>query len=137
MIRSAVHGPVVTGRGGVHYLRDRRVEGDDPLEGYGPRAAGLLSRLDEFPHCGDIVLMGRYDPDTREVQTFEELVGSHGGLGGDQSAAFLLAPSGWPMPDEELDSPEEIFQVFVRWRSMLAQSSIRPDRMDEAARDAL
>lgn len=137
MIRSAVHGPVVTGRGGVHYLRDHRVDGEDPLEGYGPRAAELLARLDEFPHCGDVVLMGRYDPATREVQTFEELVGAHGGLGGDQSSAFLLAPGDWPLPDDEIDSAEEIFQVFVRWRSMLAESHAAPARMDEAARDAL
>jgi uncharacterized membrane protein YvlD (DUF360 family) len=137
MIRSAVHGPVVTGRGGVHYLRDRRVEGDDPLSGYGARARDLLVRLDEFPHCGDIVLMGRYDSDAQEVQTFEELVGAHGGLGGDQSAAFLLAPNGWPMPQDEIDSPEEMHQVFIRWRSMLAGSGEHATHVDEAARDAL
>jgi hypothetical protein len=136
MIRSAVHGPVVTGHGGIHYLRDHRVDGDDPLDGYGPRAAEVLARLDEFPHCGDIVLMGRYDPTTREVQTFEEMVGAHGGLGGDQSAAFLLAPNGWPLPADGIDSPEEIFQTFVRWRSML-QARARAPHVDEGARDAL
>jgi uncharacterized membrane protein YvlD (DUF360 family) len=136
MIRSAVHGAVVTGQGGIHYLRDHHVDGDDPLDGYGPHAAELLARLDEFPHCGDIVLMGRYDAKTREVQTFEEMVGAHGGLGGDQSAAFLLAPNGWPLPSDDIDSPEEIFQTFVRWRSMLQARAAAP-HVDEAARDAL
>ena len=137
MIRSAVHGPIVTGRGGVHYLRDHRVEGDDPLAEYGPNAVDQLRRLDQFPHCGDIVLMGRYDGETHDVQTFEEQVGSHGGLGGPQAAAFLLAPAEWSMPPEPIDSPEELYQVFVRWRSLLAQSRAPDAHMDAVARDAL
>jgi len=136
MIRSAVHGPIVTGRAGVHYLRDRRIEGDDPLVPYGPRARDLLMRLDGFPHSGDIVLMGRYDSERHEVQTFEELVGSHGGLGGAQSDAFLLAPQDWPSPDE-INSPEELYQIFVRWRSMLAQGRVPDAHVDVVAHDAL
>lgn len=137
LIHSALHGPIVTGRGGVHYLRDRRVEGADPLDLYGPNARAQLMRLDEFPHCGDIVLMGRYDSERHEVQTFEELVGSHGGLGGAQSDAFLLAPHDWPLPDDEISSPEELYQTFMRWRSMLARGHVSDAHVDVAARDAL
>ncbi len=137
MIRSAVHGPIVTGRGGVHYLRDQRVEGDDPLLPYGPRARPLLVRLDAFPHCGDIVLMGCYDSEQGQVQTFEEQVGSHGGLGGAQRDAFLLSPREWPLPPSGIDSPEELHQIFVRWRSMLAQSHATDAHVDGAAHDAL
>jgi hypothetical protein len=137
MMRSAVYGPVVTGRGGVNYLRDGRVEGDDPLTGYGPHAVAQLARLDAFPHCGDIVLMGRYDSTTQEVQTFEEMVGAHGGLGGEQSAAFLLSPHDWPVPDEGIDSAEAMHQLFVRWRSTLAQAGTQRPHVDEVAHDAL
>jgi len=137
MIRSATHGPVVTGRGGVCYLRDRRVEGEDPLAGYGPHVIEHLLRLDEFPHCGDIVLMGRYDAQAQEVQTFEEMVGAHGGLGGPQCSAFLLAPEDLPMPDTALTSAEEIYQLFVDWRNLLTRDDARARSMDAAVRDAL
>jgi hypothetical protein len=137
MIRSALHGPVVTGRAGVHYLRDQRVEGDDPLADYGRRARKHLLRLDQFPHCGDIVLMGRYDSESHEVETFEELVGAHGGLGGAQCAPFLIAPKEWALPSDLIDSPEELHQIFVRWRDALAHGREPPARVDASARDAL
>jgi uncharacterized membrane protein YvlD (DUF360 family) len=137
MIRSVVHGPVVTGRGGVHYLRDHRVEGEDPLDGYGAHAVEELARLDGFPHCGDIVLMGRYDAAALEVQTFEEMVGAHGGLGGPQCSAFLLAPGAWTLPHEAIDSPEELHQVFMRWRDVLARGPATGAHMDAVAHDAL
>jgi hypothetical protein len=137
MVRSRLHGPVVTGRGGVHYLRDGRIEGDDPLAGYGADAREQLIRLDGFPHCGDVVLMGRYHPRTGEVETFEEMVGSHGGLGGVQTVPFLLAPTGWPLPPDPIQSPEYLHQVFVRWRGALAEGREPSARVDGFARDAL
>ncbi|HEX6792071.1 MAG TPA: phage holin family protein [Candidatus Krumholzibacteria bacterium] len=138
MVRSPLHGPVVMGRAGVHYLRDNRVEGDDPLEDYGGVAARRhLLRLDEFPRCGDVVVMGRYDSAANEVETFEELVGAHGGLGGAQSLAFLVAPARWHIPAELIDSPEGIHQVFIRWRESLSQGRDPAARVDVVARDAL
>ncbi|MBE7189231.1 alkaline phosphatase family protein [Jatrophihabitans endophyticus] len=70
--------------------------GPDPTEVYGPQAARDLLQLDGRAHVGDIVVLGRFDPDTGEVAAFEELVGSHGGLGGDQTAAMLVVPASWP-----------------------------------------
>jgi hypothetical protein len=67
MVRSSVHGPVAMGRDGVHYLREGRVEGTDPLADYGPRAASHLVRLDSFPRCGDVVVNGRYHASVDEV----------------------------------------------------------------------
>jgi len=137
MTRSSLHGPVVTGREGVHYLRDRRIEGDDPLADYGRRARKHLLRLDEFPHCGDIVIMGRYDSELHEIETFEELVGSHGGLGGAQCSPFLIFPKDWPFPRTLVDSPEELHQIFMRWRDALAHGREPAARVDVVARDAL
>ena len=37
----------------------------------------------------------RYDPESDLVVSFEELVGSHGGLGGAQSEPFIAWPAGW------------------------------------------
>ena len=120
MVRSSLHGAVVMGREGVRYLRENRVEGRDPLEAYGQHAASQLARLDHFPHCGDIVVNGRYHPGADEVESFEEMVGSHGGLGGAQTHAFLMYPAAWPLPHDEIENPETLYQVFVRWRDALA-----------------
>jgi hypothetical protein len=75
--------------------------------------------MDAFPHCGDLVLNGRYDPDAGVVVAFEDFVGAHGGLGGLQTDAFVLHPSGWPMPPDPVSSPETLFRVFTRWRDAL------------------
>ncbi len=73
-------------------------EGDDPLADYGPLAAADLTGLDARDHVGDLVLLGRYDRSLGEVVAFEELVGSHGGLGGWQTDALLIHPAGWDVP---------------------------------------
>jgi hypothetical protein len=137
MMRSSRHGPVVTGRDGVHYLREGRIEGDDPLADYGDHARQHLVRLDAFPHCGDLVLMGRYDPAARCVVTFEEMVGAHGGLGGEQTAPFLLVPRGWRLPSRAIRNPEELYQVFVRWRDALSEGREPSARVDGLAGDAV
>ena len=41
-----------------------------------------------------------YDKKSDEVCAFEELIGSHGGLGGDQTKPFILYPSQWEDPGE-------------------------------------
>lgn len=120
MVRSAVHGAVVMGRNGVHYLRERRIEGNDPLADYGPYATAQLLRFDAFPHCGDVVVNGRYHASTDEVESFEEMVGAHGGLGGAQTHGFLMFPSSWAAPSEEISNAEDLHQLFVRWRDALA-----------------
>ena len=42
------------------------------------------------------------DPETGEVAAFEELVGSHGGMGGAQTEAFLLYPAAFAEPAEPI-----------------------------------
>jgi hypothetical protein len=111
------------GREGVHYLSESRVEGTDPLADYGLHAAEQLLRLDSFPHCGDVLVNGRYHAESNEVETFEEMVGAHGGLGGAQTHGFLMHPSAWAMPVEEIGSAEALYQLFVRWRDALADGS--------------
>lgn len=120
MVRSAQHGAVAMGRDGVHFLREQRVEGSDPLAHYGIFAASQLLRLDAFPHCGDVVINGRYHTGTDHVESFEELVGAHGGLGGAQTHGFLLHPSAWAIPNDEIANAEDLHQLFVRWRDALA-----------------
>lgn len=112
LVRSELLGPVVIGARGVHRLRDGSIEGVDPLDGLGPHAADQLRDLDRFPHTGDIVVNGRIDRETGEVAAFEELVGSHGGLGGQQTGAFLLHPAGWAVGEEPLIGAVSIHAVL-------------------------
>jgi hypothetical protein len=50
-------------------------------------------------------VIGRYDPESDLVVSFEELVGSHGGLGGAQSEPFIAWPAGWAADRPLVGSP--------------------------------
>ena len=95
MVRATGRGPVVFGAGGNADLMDGRVDGSDPLASFGPTAAEGLRRVDAMAECGDLVVVSMFDPDAGEVAPFEEQIGSHGGLGGRQSDAFILHPAEW------------------------------------------
>ncbi|XVV08350.1 alkaline phosphatase family protein [Actinoplanes sp. CA-131856] len=98
MVRSRRDGPVVIGRGGRRLLDGDRVEGADPLDGFGPYAADDLRRHDGLAHTGDLLVNSLWDADTQEVAAFEELIGCHGGLGGWQDRPLLIHPRDWPAP---------------------------------------
>ena len=122
LVRSATQGPLVLGSGGIHRLDDGWVEGVDPLAPFGPLAAEQVRRLDACHHVADIVVNGAWDPATGEVNAFEELVGSHGGLGGEQTQAFLLFPAaGAPdttgAPDTDgLLGADAVHRLLRQWR---------------------
>jgi hypothetical protein len=112
-------GPVAIGVDGSHRLVDGTVEGIDPLLPYGPQAPADLLRHQEAEHVGDLVLISSVDPVTQEVAAFEELVGSHGGLGGWQTEAVLVHPAEWPVPEGELNGSDALHRLLVDWLSML------------------
>lgn len=89
-------------------------EGADPLASYGMRAAADLCGLDHRQHVGDIVVMGRYDQALDEVVAFEELVGSHGGLGGGQTEALFIHPSDWDVPEGAQLTGTEVHETLLR-----------------------
>jgi hypothetical protein len=113
------NGPVALGQGGAHHLGDGRIEGMDPLIPYGEHAAADLSRHQESAHIADLVLISTVDPVTQEVAAFEELVGSHGGLGGWQTEALLVHPSDWPVTHRDLIGPDAIHRQLTEWLAML------------------
>jgi hypothetical protein len=107
-------GLVAIGDTGTSFLDEGRVLGDDPLAPYGPLAADGLRRIAGFEAGGDLIVIGHVDPVTEEVVSFEELVGSHGGLGGEQERPFLAAPPDWPRLDPcPVGSPEVHRQLDV------------------------
>ena len=119
MARSEGRGALVLGGGGTRCLGDDRVDGADPVEPFGPNAANGLRRVDEMANCGDLVIVSRFDPASGEVAAFEAQVGSHGGLGGKQTDAFILLPADWRI-DAPLIGAPAVHRQIRRW--------IRPNR---------
>jgi uncharacterized membrane protein YvlD (DUF360 family) len=115
LVHSEEHGAVALSGRGINYLDEGRVEGEDPLAPFGPNAGRHLRRTDGFAHCPDIVVNSTYWTDTDEVAAFEELVGSHGGMGGTQSFPFVLHPPDLELPDQELVGAEAVHRHLRRW----------------------
>ena len=69
------------------------------------------------------MLNSLWDAQTGEVAAFEELVGSHGGLGGDQTHPFLLYPAGWPPPSGEIFGAVAVHHQLRAWLSHVGQTA--------------
>lgn len=116
MLRTEQDGAVVLGPRGAYHLADGRVVGEDPLAAFGPNAARHLTRTDGFITAPDILVMGRFEPQTGEVAAFEEQIGSHGGLGGLQSQPFLLSPTSLPIDaDLPIVGAARLHAVLKSW----------------------
>jgi uncharacterized membrane protein YvlD (DUF360 family) len=126
MVRAEAQGALAIGAGGVNHLDTGRIEGEDPLSPFGPDAARHLRRTDAFPHCADLMINSAYWPQFGEVAAFEELVGSHGGLGGTQCFPFVLHPRDLQWPDGEVVGAESINRILRGWLAALGHSSYGP-----------
>jgi uncharacterized membrane protein YvlD (DUF360 family) len=115
LVRSNAEGSVVLGAGGSHRLSDGRVTAEDPLAPYGTLGPAHFHRLDEIAHVGDLALISMLDESTDEVAAFEELIGSHGGLGGWQTQASLLYPATWPEPAGPLYGAPAVHRQLKAW----------------------
>lgn len=125
LVRSEADGPLVIGTRGIHYLDSGTVIGEDPLAPFGQNAARHVRRTDGFEHCPDIVVNSTYWADSDEVAAFEELVGSHGGMGGGQSFPFVLFPSELAYPEAPVVGAESMHQVLRGWLAALGQEDYR------------
>ena len=115
MIRSGEHGPVVIGGDGIRVLEDDRVIGKDPLAGFEAHAADHLRRADGFDNAPDIYVNSMVDGERGEVAAFEELVGSHGGLGGFQTEPFILHPVSLALPGPRVAGAEMLHHALKGW----------------------
>ncbi len=116
MGHSLARGSVALGRDGAHYLESDEVEGVDPLAQYGEHALTGMRRVDGMANCPDLVAVSLLDPATDEVAAFEELIGSHGGLGGAQTSPFILHPAEWTI-DEPIIGAEAVYRQIRKWLS--------------------
>jgi hypothetical protein len=119
VVRSAAGRVLAMGSGGTGDLTAGQHDGDDFLNEYGPRAVENLLHLESFENAGDLVLLGAVDRLTGEVTGFEELVGSHGGLGGWQDEAFILCPATLTMADDPPVGAPAIYRQLTAWQAQL------------------
>ncbi len=123
LVKTESDGSVVLGRNGSHRVVDGKVTGEDPLARYGPMGIAHFRRLDEIAHVGDLALISRMDEGTDEVAAFEELIGSHGGLGGWQTRATLVYPSAWPSPEGPLIGAPAVHRQLKAWIAALKSTT--------------
>lgn len=117
--------PVALGKEGKRNLFTGEVIGKDPLANYapdGPDAYGAASietrawqvqRVMEFPHAGDLMVISTVFEDGT-VAALEELIGNHGGLGGEQTDAFVFHPSRVSVP--ETRNATDVFHILNELR---------------------
>ena len=123
LVRSSQKGDMAIGKNGTYYLDNDEIEGKNPLEGFGDNIAQHLKRNSSFKYTPDILVNSFYDAEKDEVCAFEELVGSHGGVGGSQSEPFILYPSDWKVPDEEIIGAENIYRILKANLSNIKEST--------------
>jgi uncharacterized membrane protein YvlD (DUF360 family) len=127
LVHSAARGPVVLGPGGVNYLAEGTIEGEDPLAPFSVYAADHLRRTDGFAHVADIVVNSFYDVQLDEGCAFEELISFHGGLGGPQTRPFILHPATLRAPDEPIVGAAAVHDLLSGWRAVLQGAELHPD----------
>ena len=113
LVNSIANGGMVIGKRGIYYLDSDKIVGENPLKDFGVNAHRHLKRQNSFKNMPDIMVNSFYDSVNDEVCAFEELIGSHGGLGGNQTKPFILYPSKWDDPGE-LVGAESIYKFLKK-----------------------
>ena len=126
MVRVDTGRATVFGPHGQIDLDSGKLEGIDPLAGYGTRAAENLAHLDSFGNVGDLILLGAVDAVSGEVTGFEELVGSHGGLGGWQAEPFILCPEGFALAEDPPVGAPAVYRQLIAWQKQLQSTKEKP-----------
>lgn len=133
--------PVALGKGGRRNLHTGEVTGEDPLEPYGDTElrAWQVRRIADFPHAGDLIVNSTVYADGT-VAAMEELIGSHGGMGGEQTDAFIFHPGDMEVPPTR--NSADVFAIFNARRGQpvleerpSARASTSGNRTGAAAED--
>ncbi len=92
-----------------------RLRGTNPLTGLSdlPYQAAQIDNVASFPNSGDLMLLGTWK--NGSVITFEDQVGTHGGLGGPQEKPFILYPAQLEWPTSAINSPCDLYPIFARY----------------------
>ncbi|HET7421373.1 MAG TPA: alkaline phosphatase family protein, partial [Candidatus Dormibacteraeota bacterium] len=76
--------------------------------------ASQLRRLNGFERSGDLVIFGAYDGQTQV--NFEDQVGGHGSIGGDQLHPFLLAKKAWAWDTTKITNSSQLYPLLAALR---------------------
>ncbi|MFN2251179.1 MAG: phage holin family protein [Anaerolineae bacterium] len=139
--------PVALGKGGKRDLHSGEVVGDDPLVQYAPDEPGApghstletrawqVRRVMDFPSAGDLMVISTVYPDGT-VAALEELIGSHGGMGGEQTDSFLFHPG--DMEVGPTRNSVDVFHILNRRRGspVTALPAVTAAAKEAAAREA-
>lgn len=109
------NGGVVIGKQGKVYLKSGRIVGKDPLNGFGKNALQHIKRSSSFTNAPDIFVNSAYYKNSNQIAAFEELIGSHGGLGGEQSFPFVMFPDSFEFPKAPIIGAEKLHKVLKSW----------------------
>ncbi len=142
--------PLVLGKNGQHNLHTGAIVGEDPLAPYaagsrppgGPRSAAVgavgkasiedrvwqVRRIADFPHAGDLIVNSTVYPDGT-VAAMEELIGNHGGMGGEQTDAFIFHPGDMPTPHTR--NSADVFAILDARRGLPAAPAAPPVKSRE------
>jgi hypothetical protein len=126
--------PVAFGKDGARNLHTGDVVGGDPLEPFGDVELRnwQVRRVADFSNAGDLILNSTFYPDGT-VAALEELIGNHGGLGGEQTDAFIFHPGDMEVP-ETRNSQE--FKTILDARRGLPGPTPKPERPPEPQVDS-
>jgi uncharacterized membrane protein YvlD (DUF360 family) len=115
LVQSEADGGLIIGPQGVYYLDHDYAVGENPLALFDSNAAAHLRRSNGFSNAPDIFVMSCFDQSTQQVAAFEELVGSHGGLGGPQTEPFVLFPAELERPAEPVVGAAALNKLLKSW----------------------
>ena len=89
----------------------------------------MLRRAVVMPEAPDLYLNSRVGDVTLDIAAFEPLVGAHGGLGGWQDRAVLLAPRALAdvLPDEHIEGADRVHSVLVAMLRAVGQRKTMPE----------
>ncbi len=109
--------PIAFSRNGARDLHSGEITGEDPLTPYGDveLRAEQVRRIADFPHAGDLIVNSTLYPDGT-VAAMEELIGNHGGLGGEQTDSFLFHPGDMVVP--ETSNSADLFAILDARRGL-------------------
>jgi hypothetical protein len=124
------------GKSGGRNLHTGEMSGEDPMSMFGDPdlRAAQVRRIADFPHAGDLIVNSTVFPDGT-VAAMEELIGNHGGIGGEQTDAFIFHPPNLEAP--ATSNSVDVYHILNGYREAAPETvAIGSDRQEAPAVDA-